>query len=42
MGRGHLPEPPELGGVREGAGTGVMDVPESVGGLEDEEVVDVA
>jgi len=39
-GRDRLPEPSELAGAREGAGAGVMDVAESVGGLEDEGAVD--
>ena len=41
-GRNRLPEPSELADAREGAGAGVMEVPESVGGLGDERPVDVA
>jgi len=41
-GRNRLPEPSELEYAREGAGTGAMEVPESVGGLGDEGPVDVA
>ena len=41
MGRHRLPEPSELAGTREGAGAGVMEVTESVRGLEDEGTVDV-
>ena len=37
-----LPEPSGLVGAREGAGADVIEVPESVGGLEDEGAVDVA
>jgi len=42
MGRGRLPELSELADAREGAGAGVMEVPEPVGGLGDEGAVDVA
>ena len=37
-----LPERSEFAGIREGAGTPVMEKPESVGGLRDEGAVDVA
>ena len=41
-GRNRLPEPSELAGAREGAGAGVMEVPESVVGLEDYSKVKVS
>ena len=41
-GRDRLPEPSELAGAREGAGAGIMEVRESVGGVEDEGAVDAA
>jgi len=40
--RDRLPEPSELAGARKGAGAGVIEVPDSARGLEDEGVVDVA
>ena len=42
MGRDRLPELSELAGAREGAGAGVIEVPESVGGVEDDGTIDAA
>jgi len=42
MGRDRLLELSEFAGAREGAGVGVMEVPETVGRLGDEGAVDVA
>jgi len=41
-GRDRLPEPSELAGAREGAGAGLMEVPESLRALGDQGAVDVA
>ena len=41
-GRDRLPGPSELAGAMEGAGAGVMEAQESVGGFEDEDAVDAA
>jgi hypothetical protein len=42
MGRDRLPELSGLADARKGEGAGIMKVPESVGGLEDEGAIDVA
>ena len=41
-GRDRLTGPSELAGARKIAGAGIMEVPESVGGMEDEGAIDVA